>query len=122
MKIRKGQSVRIASTNQIATIADIELIRSKGKVSKYCHLKTADGQPDLWMDSSELVDVKESCFVTCYNKTSGQKVNLRIDLNHQTDKIEIDLTCENPTNIKGQRGLHANIAAIILKTIRQGIF
>lgn len=121
MKIRKGQSVRIASTNQIATIADIELIRAKGKVSKYCHLKTADGQPDLWMDSSELVDVKESCFVAFYNKTNGQLLNLRIDLDYQTKEINVSFTGENPANLRKHHGLHADLAIVVLKKLEEKI-
>lgn len=115
MKIRKGTEVRVRRTNQIATIEEVELIRKGGKVHKYCHLKTPDGQPDLWMDSEELADIHELCEVTFRNKSIGQVVRMELDLNHKTDTVGITVSAVQPDNLKEQRGYHAQLASLLLE-------
>ena len=115
MKIRKGTEVRIRRTNQIATIEEVELIRKGGKVHKYCHLKTPDGQPDLWMDSEELADIHDVCEITFSNKSNKQVVRMTFNLNHKTDKVELTVSAEHPDSLNEQRGFHIQLATLLMK-------
>lgn len=117
MKIRKGTEVRVRRTNQIATVSEVELIRKGGKLHKYCHLRTAGKEPDLWLDSEELAEVHEVCEVTFANLTGGQTLRFSLDLNHKTDELKTRLRVERPENLKEHEGLHMELAVMLLQKV-----
>lgn len=114
MKIRKGTEVRIRRTNEIGTIKEVELIRKGGIIHKYCHVVTDKGNPDLWLDSSELTDIHDVTEVTFCNKSNGQVLRIVFDLNHKTDKVDLTISSKYPDNLKEQCGLHVQLATLMM--------
>lgn len=112
--MKKGQKVRILRTNQIATIADIELIKKGGKVHRYCHLKT-DKQPDLWMDASELGGLTERCTVVFRNEENGQELHFKATRDYRKEQLNMQLTSKNSENLKEQHGLHVQLCVTLMK-------
>lgn len=114
--MKKGQKVRILRTNQIATIADIELIKKGGRVHRYCHLKT-DKQPDLWMDASELGGLTERCTVVFRNEENGQELHFKAARDYRKEELKMQLTCKNSENLKEHHGLHV----LLCMTLMEGL-
>ncbi len=97
MKIRKGTEVRIRRTNEIGTIKEVELIRKNGIVNKYCHVVTNNGKQDLWLDSSELTDIIETCVVRFAN-SDGQFLTLTVAQNHKVQDLRVNIGEGIPQN------------------------
>lgn len=116
--MKRGQSVRILRTNQIGTIADVELIRKGGKVYKYCHVKT-DAKPDLWLDSSELGDIVERARIT-FSGDNGQEIYIDMEWNHKTDVTTIKITGK-PENLleHKQDSFNSRLAAQYLRSLKE---
>lgn len=114
ISLRKGSRVRILRTNEIATIADIELIKKGGKVHRYCHLKT-DKNPDLWLDSEELGGMVEHCHITFQND-NGQELIFDVKCDYRKDEeLVLNITGRNPENLKEQRGIHVQMATLFAR-------
>lgn len=113
ISLRKGSSVRILRTNEIATIVDIELIRKGGKVHRYCRLKT-DKKQDLWLDASELGGMVEHCHITFQNE-NGQELILDVERDYRKDDLNLNITGRNPENLKEQRGIHVQMATLFAR-------
>ena len=119
MKIRKETEVRIRRTNEIGTIKEVELIRKNGIVNKYCHVVTNNGKQDLWLDSSELTDVTETCVVRFAN-SDGQFLTLRVAQNHKVKDVTVKIGDGIPVNLKEHAGLHIYLLnQIIAKMTRE---
>lgn len=115
--MKKGQKVRILRTNQIATIADIELIKKGGKVHRYCHLKT-DKQPDLWMDASELGGLTERCTVVFRNEENGQELHINVTRDYRNERMAIKIIGHQPENLKEHHGIHVMLGRCLVDGIR----
>lgn len=89
MNIRKGTEVRIRRTNEIGTIEEVELIRKGGEVHKCCHLKTAQGKPNLWLDADELAPVHQLCEAVFTDCDSGRSLKLTFDVDHRTGSMTV---------------------------------
>lgn len=113
MKIRKGTEVRIRRTNEIGTIKEVELIRKNGIVNKYCHVVTNNGKQDLWLDSSELTDIIETCVVRFAN-SDGQFLTLTVAQNHKVHDLRVNIGEGIPQNLKEHAGLHIYLLYQIL--------
>lgn len=113
MKIKKGTEVRIRRTNEIGTIKEVELIRKNGIVNKYCHVVTNNGKQDLWLDSSELTDITETCVVRFAN-SDGQYLTLTVALNHKVQDVRVEISEGIPQNLKEHDGLHIYLLNQIL--------
>lgn len=113
MKIKKGAEVRIRRTNEIGTIKEVELIRKNGIVHKYCHVVTTKGKPDLWLDSSELTDITETCVVRFAN-SDGQYLTLTVAQNHKDQNVSVEIGEGIPENLKEHDGLHIYLLNQIL--------
>lgn len=112
--LRKGSRVRILRTNEIATIADIELIKKGGKVHRYCHLKT-DKNQDLWLDSEELGGMVERCRIT-FQGEGGQELFFDVECDYRKDEeLKLNITGRNPENLKEHNGFHAQMAALFVR-------
>lgn len=119
MKIRKGTEVRIRRTNEIGTIKEVELIRKNGIVNKYCHVVTNNGKQDLWLDSSELTDIIETCVVRFAN-SDGQFLTLTVAQNHKVQDLRVNIGEGIPQNLKEHAGLHIYLLnQIIAKMTRE---
>ena len=119
MKIRKGTEVRIRRTNEIGTIKEVELIRKNGIVNKYCHVVTNNGKQDLWLDSSELTDIIETCVVRFAN-SDGQFLTLTVAQNHKVQDLRVNIGEGIPVNLKEHAGLHIYLLnQIIAKMTRE---
>ncbi|WP_294617687.1 hypothetical protein [uncultured Bacteroides sp.] len=114
--MKKGQKVRILRTNEIATIADIELIRKGGKVYRYCHLKT-EKKTDLWMDSSELGGVVEKIAVSVEDDRN-RAVYLHIAHDHSTNRMNLKLSAKNPDNLKEVSGTYSQLMTLFVNSLR----
>lgn len=110
--MKKGQKVRILRTNQIATIAEIELIRKGCKVHQYCRLKL-DKEPDLWLDASELGSLIEYATVTIKGE-NGKLLKLKADRNYLQQSLNMEL--QTPGD-KDDRGLHILLMQCLLDGI-----
>lgn len=113
MKIKKGAEVRIRRTNEIGTIKEVELIRKNGIVHKYCHVVTTDNKQDLWLDSSELTDITETCVVRFAN-SDGQYLTLTVVQNHKIKDLSVKIGEGIPENLKEHAGLHIYLLNQIL--------
>ena len=113
MKIKKGTEVRIRRTNEIGTIKEVELIRKNGIVNKYCHVVTNNGKQDLWLDSSELTDIIETCVVRFAN-SDGQFLTLTVAQNHKVQDLRVNIGEGIPQNLKEHAGLHIYLLNQIL--------
>lgn len=112
--MRRGQKVRILRTNEIATIADIELIKKGGKVHRYCQLKT-DKKSDLWLDASELGGMVESCRITFQNE-NGQELIFNVKCDYRNVKeLILNITGRNPENLKEHHGFHVQMATLFAR-------
>ena len=119
MKIKKGTEVRIRRTNEIGTIKEVELIRKNGIVNKYCHVVTNNGKQDLWLDSSELTDIIETCVVRFAN-SDGQFLTLTVAQNHKVQDLRVNIGEGIPVNLKEHAGLHIYLLnQIIAKMTRE---
>lgn len=119
MKIKKGTEVRIRRTNEIGTIKEVELIRKNGIVNKYCHVVTNNGKQDLWLDSSELTDIIETCVVRFAN-SDGQFLTLTVAQNHKVQDLRVNIGEGIPQNLKEHAGLHIYLLnQIIAKMTRE---
>lgn len=105
MEIKKGAEVRIRRTNEIGTIKEVELIRKGGIIHKYCHIVTEKGKQDLWLDSSELTDIIETCVVRFAN-SDGQFLTLTVAHNHKVQDLRVTINDGIPQNLKEHAGLH----------------
>ena len=117
MKIIKGAEALVKNTLQIVTITDIELIRKKGSVHKYCQVKPADG-PSLWMDSSELMDTVERATMSI-RSDSGQTLQVNFAMDYKNGTMKMDVTGEKPVNLKEHRGLHVMLAEMVIKSMKR---
>lgn len=116
--MRRGQKVRILRTNEIATIADIELIKKGGKVHRYCRLKT-DKKQDLWLDASELGGMIEHCRITFQNE-NGQELLFDMERDYRKDEeVKLNITGRNPENLKEHFGFHMSMATLFLKSFTE---
>ena len=113
MKIKKGTEVRIRRTNEIGTIKEVELIRKNGIVNKYCHVVTNNGKQDLWLDSSELTDIIETCVVRFAN-SDGQFLTLTVAHNHKVQDLRVTINDGIPQILKEHAGLHIYLLNQIL--------
>lgn len=113
MKIKKGTEVRIRRTNEIGTIKEVELIRKGGIIHKYCHIVTEKGKQDLWLDSSELTDIIETCVVRFAN-SDGQFLTLTVAQNHKVHDLRVNIGEGIPQNLKEHAGLHIYLLNQIL--------
>ena len=113
MKIKKGTEVRIRRTNEIGTIKEVELIRKGGIIHKYCHIVTEKGKQDLWLDSSELTDIIETCVVRFAN-SDGQFLTLTVAQNHKVQDLRVTINDGIPQNLKEHAGLHIYLLNQIL--------
>lgn len=114
--MKRGQQVRILRTNELATIADIELIKKNGKVHRYCHLMT-DKNPDLWMDAEELGGVTEHVQIT-FQGENGQELLFDVEQDYRKDNMQINVTGRNPVNLKEHHGVHVVLAASFIKSLK----
>lgn len=116
--MRRGQKVRILRTNEIATIADIELIKKGGKVHRYCRLKT-DKKQDLWLDASELGGIIEHCRITFQNE-NGQELFFDIKCDYRNvEELSMKITGRNPENLREHFGFHMSMATLFLKSFTE---
>lgn len=115
--IKRGQKVRILRTNEIATIADIELIKKDGKVHRYCHLKT-DKKPDLWLDASELGGMVEHCRISFQNE-NGQELILDVNRDYRKEVLSMKMNGCNPENLKEHHGIHVLMATVFLNSFKE---
>lgn len=115
--MKRGQQVRILRTNEIATVAEIELIKKGGKVHRYCHLKT-DKNPDLWMDAEELGGVTEHVRIT-FQGENGQELFFDVEQDYRKGNMGIKVTGRNPVNLKEHHGVHIVLATALMNGLRQ---
>ena len=115
--MKKGQKVRILRTNQVATIAEVELIRKSDKVHRYCHLKV-DNKPDLWLDSSELGSVVEEVKVSIVDDRN-RELHLFICYDYSKDNMKVQLTGKNPDILREASGLYARLMNLFIGSLKE---
>lgn len=109
--------MRILRTNEIATIADIELIKKGNQVHRYCRLKT-DKQSDLWLDASELGGMVEHCCITFKNE-NGQELILDVDRDYRKEELKMKMSGRKPENLKAHHGIHVLMANLFLESFKE---
>ena len=74
---------------------------------------TNNGKQDLWLDSSELTDIIETCVVRFAN-SDGQFLTLTVAQNHKVQDLRVNIGEGIPQNLKEHTGLHIYLLNQIL--------
>lgn len=113
--MKKGQKVRIKSTNKVGVIADSEFFMWKGKKHVRYEVKFEDKPLTCWYPASELVSPKEVVKVTFEGDGGKLFAVLELDWSMETPPT-IELT-GFPENLKDHKGSYVALAHRFIETL-----
>ncbi len=114
--MRKGKRVRVLRTNECGTVAENQLLRKNGRVSKYCRV-VLDKKPELdtWYMEDDLGSIVETVLFTA-TADNGQELYVSFEINHDKGDVKSTIT-GNPDDLQKHSGSHIDFMTIFLKSI-----
>ena len=114
--MRKGQKVRVKSTNKIGVIADTEFFHWGGRKHVRYEVKVEGQKNTCWYPKEALTtDLVERATVV-FSGEDGT-LNMVFSLDHdKNDGIHAELT-GNPDNLKDHQGLHVKLVNVLINSL-----
>ena len=115
--MKKGQKVRIKSSGKIGVIADSEFFHWGGRKHVRYEVKVKGQASTCWYPKE---DLSTDLAVRATIVFSGENGTLNLDVSFDCDKkdgIHVEITGE-PENLNEHRGLHSNLAYLLLKGLQ----
>lgn len=111
--MRKGTKVRLLKDNSIGVITDSAFFKLNGKKHLRYEVKKKGAKEKCWYPEEELGPVVEHCKITVEGE-NNQVLFANIGYNHDKGEAAINITGDNPTNLKGHHGYHLNTLLYML--------
>ena len=114
--MRKGQKVRVKSSNKIGVIADTEFFHWGGRKHVRYEVKIEGQKNTCWYPKE---DLSTDLAVRATIVFRGENGTLNLAVSYDCDKkdgIHVEITGE-PENLKEHRGLHSNLAYLLIERL-----
>lgn len=112
--MKKGQKVRILRDNTIGTIADCTFFKLNGIRNIRYQVQKRGEKEGRWYPAEEISSVIEHCKITSEGE-NGQVVYANITFNHERSEAKINITSDNPKNLKEHNGYHMRVLLFMLQ-------
>ena len=103
--MRKGTKVRLLKDNSIGVITDSAFFKLNGKKYLRYEVKKKGVKEKCWYPDGDLGPVVEKVKIRLEGE-KNQVLFANIDFNHDKGEAKINITGDNPNNLKEHHGYH----------------